>query len=213
MLTDTRQTYLAAARAAVELVENDLVGSKWSEPSALTGYTVGGLAAHLCRAVVAPAGYLETEEPDTNRTVGSAAEYFRAAVGDHDPVYGDVHLGVRKRSDDMAASGYAEVLDSTRAAFQALTGRLQAEPQGRLIAVVGGAVMGLDDYLETRIVELAIHADDLQASCPGIDLHMPGAVWAVARRVVGELAAMRAGDRAFVLGLSRSERAQPPLAF
>jgi hypothetical protein len=215
MLSDTRKTFLAACRAAVRLVEDDVVATRWAAPSALTGYTVGGLAAHLCRAVSTPSGYLDADpEPGASRSVASAAEYFRAALGDHDPLDSDMHLGVRKRSDDMAASGYGEVLDATRAALQSLTGRLEAEPEERLIAVFGGAVMGLDDYLETRIVELAIHADDLGASCPELDGElMPERVWAVARRVVGALAAMRAGDRAFVLGLSRSERAQRPLAF
>ena len=74
--------------------------------------------------------------------------------------------------------------------------------------------MALDGYLETRIVELVIHSDDLGASCPGVDVEaLPAGAWAVARRVVAGVAARRAGDRAFVLGLSRAERAQRPLAF
>lgn len=213
MLTATRHTFLSTARAVIEMVEDDRVARRWPEPSVLTGYTVGGLAAHLCRAVSTPNGYIDGPLPGGDPTVTGAAGYFRAALGDHDPVDSEMHLGVRQRSDDMAASGYSAVLDSTRAAYQSLVGRLEVEAGSRLIEVFGGAVMAVDDYLETRIVELAIHADDLAASCPGLDVSVPAETWAVARRVVAELAALKAGDRGFVLGLSRAERAQRPLAF
>ena len=213
MLSVTRRIFLVAARSVIEMVENRNVAEQWSQPSALTGYTVGGLAAHLCRAVSTTDGYLDRSTPPGPPTVANAAEYFRAALGDHDPIDSDMHLEVRQRSGDMAASGYIAVLDATRAAFQSLTGKLEVEPDDRLIEVFGGAVMTVDDYLETRIVELVIHTDDLAASCRGLDVTVASDAWEVARRVVAELAALRVGDRAFVLGLSRAERAQRPLAF
>ena len=212
MLSDTRTVFLQAAAAAVRMLEEPAVTGRWDEPSVLTEYTVGGMAAHLVRAVSTPLGYLDQEpvdrSPDTD-----AAGYFLEALGDLDPVDSDLHRSVRQRSDDMAASGPLAVLDATRAALQSLTGRLEVEAEDRVVVVFGGAVMMLDDYLETRIVELVVHADDLAESCPGVDVSVPDGAWAVARRVVGEVAARRVGDRQFVLGLSRSERAQRPLAF
>ena len=205
--------FLEAASAAVELLEDPAITARWEGPSALAGYTVGGLAAHLGRAVSTPLGYLDAE-PAERPANTDAAHYFLEALGDHDPVDSDLHRAVRQRSDDMAASGPLAVLDATRAALQSLTGRLEVEPADRVLVVFGGTAMMLDEYLETRIVELVIHADDLAASCPGMgEKAMPAPAWATARRVIAEVAAKRAGDRAFVLGLSRSERAQRPLAF
>ena len=213
MLSEIRGVFLEAARVAVRLMEESSVLERWEEPSVLAGYSVGGLAAHLGRAVSTPSGYLDQEAVD-EPAISDAADYFLEALGDHDPVDSDLHRAVRQRSDDMAASGPLSVLDATRSALQTLSGRLEVEPEDRAVAVFGGMSMSLDDYLETRIVELVIHADDLVASCPGLDLDVvPDAAWAVARRVVAEVAARRAGDRQFVLGLSRAERAQRPLAF
>ncbi|MDH3249249.1 MAG: maleylpyruvate isomerase N-terminal domain-containing protein [Acidimicrobiia bacterium] len=186
---------------------------RWVEPSVLTGYTVGGLAAHLLRAVSTPLGYLDQEATDSTADA-DAAHYFLRALGDHDPVDSDLHRAVRQRSDDMAASGPLAVLDATRGALLSLTGRLEVEPSDRVVVAFGGTSIGLDDYLETRIVELLIHADDLAESCPELGGQaMPAAAWNLAGRVVAEVAARRTGDRQFVLGLSRAERAQRPLAF
>lgn len=212
MLSSTRTTFLETAQAAVRLLEERAVGDHWDEASVLTGYTIGGLAAHLGRAVSTPLGYLDAEAADQSANT-DAVEYFLESLGDEDPVESDLHRSVRQRSDDMAASGPLALLDATRAALQSLTGRLESEPDDRIVVVFGGLAMLFDDYLETRIVELVIHSDDLAESCPGAEAALPDAAWAVARRVVGAVAARRLGDRQFVLGLSRSERAQRPLAF
>lgn len=208
----TRAVFLEAAAAAVRLLEEPAVTATWDDASVLAEYTVGGLTAHLVRAVSTSLGYLDQEPvdraPDTD-----AAGYFLEALGHLDPVDSELHRSVRQRSDDMAASGPLAVLDATRAALQSLTGRLEVEPDDRVVVVFGGAVMSLDEYLETRIVELVVHSDDLAESCPGVEASVPEKAWAVARRVVAEVAARRMGDRQFVLGLSRSERAQRPLAF
>ena len=208
MPSATRATFLESAQAAVRLIEEPAVTERWEEPSALTEYTVGGLAAHLLRAVSTPLGYLDQETVD--RAVDTdVAAYFLESLGDDDPVDSDLHRSVRRRSDDMAASGPLALLDATQAALQSLTGRLEVEPLDRVVVVFGGAVMALDEYLETRIVELVIHADDLAESFPGVAPPMPDSAWAIARRVVAELAARRVGDRRFVLGLSRSEGSRP----
>lgn len=213
MVSETRGVFLEAAAAAVRLLEDPAVTERWDQPSALTGYTVGGLAAHLGRAVSTPVGYLD-QEPTDRPADTDAADYFLSALGDHDPVDSDLHRAVRQRSDDMAASGPLGVADASRQSLQSLTGRLEVEPADRVVVAFGGRAMVLDDYLETRIVELAVHADDLAASCAGLgDQATPAAAWAVTRRVVAEVAARRVGDRQFVLGLSRAERVQRPLAF
>ena len=215
MLTETRSIFLEAARSAVRLLEEPEVAERWVTPSVLVGYTVGGLAAHLGRAVSTPSGYLDQDDGDVGALpTTDAADYFLQALGDHDPVDSDLHAAVRQRSDDMAASGPLAVIDAIHAALQSLAGRLAVEPEDRVVVVFGGTSMRLDDYLETRIVELAIHSDDLLASCPGIGpVPLPGPAWALAGRVIAELAARRVGDRQFALGLSREERAQRPLAF
>ena len=165
--------FLEAASAAIELLEDPAITARWDEPSALAGYTVGGLAAHLGRAVSTPLGYLDAGAAQRPANT-DAADYILESLGGHDPVDSDLHRAIRQRSGDMAASGPLAVLDANRAARQSLTGRLEVEPADRVLVVFGGTT---------------------------------------ARRVVVEVTAKRVGDRRFVLGLSRAERAQRPLAF
>src|SRR5204862_5634541 len=43
----TRDAYLVAAGSAADLIDHPAVTAAWGRPSALTGFTVGGLAEHL----------------------------------------------------------------------------------------------------------------------------------------------------------------------
>ena len=212
MTDDVRTVFLQAAETALISVEDPRVGERWDQQSALVGYSVGGLASHLCRGISNPLGYLDAAEPSDGEFV-DAARYFRIAVGDHDPVDSGAHLAVRQRSDDMAATGWMAVVDATRSALQQLKLRLALEEPTRAVTVFGGIPMRLDDYLQTRIVELVIHGDDLDVSCGGGGGGFADEAWAISRDVVSTVAALRTSDRDLVLSLSRRERTERPLAF
>lgn len=211
-MDDPRALFLSTGRAAIELVASDPVGAAWSSPSALSRYTVGGLAAHLLRAVTTPLGYLDTAPPVGSVPIAAAA-YFAAATAD-DPLDGDLHRAVRQRAAAAASQGRGAVLETAGAALGALEQRLGDEPPDRLVEVFGGMILTLDEYLLTRLVELAVHADDLMASCPDLETTgLPDAVWATCRRVVSDVAARKLGDRHLAIALSRAERSTRPLAF
>ena len=130
-----RSVFLENARRAVGLVEYEAVTVAWTEPSALEGYSVGGLAAHLCRAILTLDGYLDRDPPPGARASElSAAEYFVTALGDHDPVDSDRHTAIRQRSSDMAASGRSDVVQATHDALDRLTARLPEMPPGHVAA-------------------------------------------------------------------------------
>jgi hypothetical protein len=47
-----REAYLVAAGSAAALLEDRAVAAAWMAPSALSGFTVGGLAEHLAVQVL-----------------------------------------------------------------------------------------------------------------------------------------------------------------
>ena len=51
-MTPHREAYLVAAESAARLIADPAVVAAWAAPSALEGFTVGGLAAHLAVQVV-----------------------------------------------------------------------------------------------------------------------------------------------------------------
>ena len=60
-----RGLVIEAVDAAAALMASDAVTSRWDEPSALEGMTVGALSAHLVRAAGAVLAYLDRTDPAT----------------------------------------------------------------------------------------------------------------------------------------------------
>jgi mycothiol maleylpyruvate isomerase-like protein len=85
--------YLVAARTAAALIAQPAVTSRWTDPSALTGFTVGGLAAHLAGQVFSVSRLLEAD-PATEELVPLLEHYARAAWVGAD-LDADVNVGIR----------------------------------------------------------------------------------------------------------------------
>lgn len=205
--------YHHAVGVAVDLVAGDAVGTAWEEPSVLEGYDIGELAGHLGRGLTTVAGYLAADAPDAGSDTVDAPTYFATALADHDPVDSDFHAAVRARSAAAAADGHAALVESLRAAQR----ELRAVDLGadRRVGVLAGTAMQLDDYLRTRLVELAIHVDDLSASV-GDDTAsdaLGDEIWDDVASTITSTARLRRGSRAVALGLARAERAPRPNAF
>jgi hypothetical protein len=81
---------------------------------------------------------------------------------------------------------------------------LEAEPEGRLVTVRDQEVLRLDDYLATRIIELALHTDDLCVSVGRETPELPGIE--VAIQALVDIAAHRHGRLAVLRALARRER-------
>jgi hypothetical protein len=200
---DVRSTFLIAAHHARDLVADSRVAGAWSAPSALDRMSVGALAGHLSRAVLTVRQYLTGAAPSDDMEVTSAAGYLGWLTRQSD-LDSALHAGVRQRSEAAAADGPAAVVHAVDAALDHLGNGLKDEPAGRRVAVIGGMVMVLDEYLVTRLVELAVHSDDLAVSigvesppCPGIDLVI---------RLLVRVASDRHGQVAVLRALARRER-------
>jgi len=203
--------FLEAADGALDLIGRDEVGAHWDDPSLLPGYRVGGLAAHLVRAVLTVHGYLSSEPPAAGSSRLSAAEYFAAALGDHDPVDSDFHAAVRARGEEAAEAGQPAVVEQLRSTLQLL--RETGLDIDRDVTVLGGLVMRPGDYLRTRLVELAVHTDDLATSVGTAAPSYRTPVWEAVAQVVVETAVARTTAREVALGMARPDRHPPVVAF
>jgi uncharacterized protein (TIGR03083 family) len=195
----------------VEALSDPAVAHRWKEPSALEGYTIGGLAAHTARSIRTVVMYLEGPEP--GGALINPAEYFLNGLGDDDPVDSDLHRSIRQRAVDVAAAGPAQLMDSASSDLAVLTKRLATTPE-RAVEVFGGAAMALSDYLVTRLVEIVVHLDDLAHSI-GDDLPPPpGDAIDLTLATLFEIAVARSGANAMMRSLSRVERTSDfPRAF
>jgi len=204
-MSDARPAFLDAAATAACLLERPELAGHWAQGSVLREFSVAGLAGHLFRGMSTVERYLDEPEPEPSEAGISAASYFDTVIRSAD-ISDPANQAIRARGEEAAAGGPAALASDARATLDRLTSRLAGEGPGRRVRVAGGLVMTLDEYLRTRVVELAVHADDLAASV-GVELVPPQpATTAVAIDVLVGVARIRHGDMAVLRALARRER-------
>ncbi|WP_327576106.1 MULTISPECIES: maleylpyruvate isomerase N-terminal domain-containing protein [unclassified Streptomyces] len=198
--------YLDTAAQAVTLLGAPEVASCWEKASALTGMTVGGLAGHLAYQVfsVTPA----VQEPTSPEAPIPLLEHYARAAWIDAPRDGEVNAGIRAKGEDIASEGAQVLLERVRAA---LAEQKVALPVVRVGGVVfmpqTGWALSLDDFLVTRMVELAVHMDDLAVSVKIAAPELSATAFEPVLTLLAGLAARRHGQAALLRALARAERA------
>jgi hypothetical protein len=205
-MTRHSEAYLAAARSAQALLAEPAVAAAWTRPSALPEMTVGALAAHLAGQVVAAPGVLRADASGVE-LVPLRAHYERATWTDGD-LGSEANAGIRGRAEEQAAAGADAVRGELADAIGALEAALPTERGERPVRVPSGPwALTLDDFLVTRMMEIAVHSDDLAVSVdvPTPDLPL-GVLEPVLLLLIG-LSVGRHGQAAVLRALARAERA------
>lgn len=206
VMTLVRTVYLEAADRAAGMIADPAVADHWEDPSALPEMTVGALAGHLARQIFNVQRILAQPAAD-EPPISLLEHYARAAwidAGLQDPA----NTSIRDESAQEAAEGPAGLAARAAAAAGELREQLAAEPDGRVVLIPWGPwPLTLDDMLRTRIMEIAVHGDDLACSIGLDEAHLPAAVTDIAIGVLARLAVRRHGATAVLRALSRAERA------
>lgn len=148
-------TAVAAFRAEAEALGH--VASRWSDvdwarPTRCAPWTVRELFAHVRVALGRLPGMLDAPPPESAEV--SAAAYYRP---DHRFSAATDATRIRLAQEHAAGLDVREFRGFTAA----LADRCAAEPPGRTVRTRHGDAMLLDDFLVTRVVELAVHGLDL----------------------------------------------------
>jgi hypothetical protein len=201
-----RDAFLDAAHSALDLIRRDEVAQRWTQPSALAEFSVGGLAAHLAHQVLtvptvlaAPAA---AEEP-----VPLLGHYDRAPwVGAE--LSSETNVGIRTHADRLAADGVEPLRIHLAATIDQLPAQLATEPAARVVRVSSGPwALRLDDFLISRMMEIAVHSDDLAFSVDIPTADLPSTVLDPVLALLTGLAVRRHGQPAVLRALARAERA------
>lgn len=198
--------YLAAAELAVELLLRPEVAEAWEQPSALEKMTVGGLAGHVAYQVFSVADEVAAPASDVP-PISLAARYAQAGWID-EPVDGQTNTGIRARGEQIAAEGAEALGRRTRAAVAELRAKLPRRGGDEVLFLANlGHALTLDDFLVTRLMEFAVHLDDLAVSTGLPTPELPDAAFDPALVLLARLAARRHGQTALIRALARAERA------
>jgi hypothetical protein len=205
-MTAAADAYLAAAKSAQGLLSDPAVAAVWRAPSALPEFSVGGLAAHLAHQVLSVPTTLAAAPPDVP-LVPLADHYERATWRGADPA-SEANAGIRAHADGLAADGPAPLLVRLSAAIGELARTLPAEDAGRPLRMAAGPwALRVDDFLVTRMMEIAVHSDDLAVSVGIATPDLADAVLEPVLALLTGLAVRRHGQPAVLRALSRAERA------
>jgi hypothetical protein len=201
-----RTAYLTAAHSAVTLLADPAVAKQWDVPSALAEFRVGGLAGHLAFQILAVPAVLAEPVP-AGEPIGLLDHYARGTwLGA--PVDDEVNVGIRRSGERVAADGSEALLAQVRVAVDELAAALPREPGGRVVHFARGPwSLALEDYLTTRLMELAVHSDDLAVSVGVPTPELPADVLDPVLSLLARLAVRRHGQPAVLRALSRAERA------
>jgi uncharacterized protein (TIGR03083 family) len=200
----TTEAFFQAVSAAEPVLASPEIARRWDQPSALADMTVGDLTAHLVRAVTNVLSYLGQLTPVAEPI--SAAAYYRTVLDDPTDLTTPQNRGVRERARTDAAAGPSQVFQRWQEAVAEARGVLADAPPDRLIAVRGGLVLTLEQYLATRIVEVLVHTDDLAVSVGVETPAPPPAAAMLAERVLLEMARDKHGDTTVLRAMTRRER-------
>lgn len=198
-------SYLATARIAAGLLRAPGVAHHWSASSALPEYRISGLAGHLASATVfRVVESLDAAVPDDEPV--DAVTYF-ARMAEPGPALDDpVHRTIRGIGEQAAGSGAEDLADRVDAALADLATRLPAmAPDGLVFAT--RVVLPLDQWLVTRLIELAVHLDDLAVSIDVETPTLPPEAGDLVLTTLVRIAAVHYGEVPVLRALSRRERA------
>ncbi|MEU4347751.1 maleylpyruvate isomerase N-terminal domain-containing protein [Streptomyces sp. NPDC023838] len=210
-MTSLRLDFLALAGSVPDLLRDPAVAAAWPGPSALAEFGVAGLAGHLAYQVLSIPPTLAAPVP-SEPTVSLLGHYERVewiGAGLDD----EISVRIRQGGENASADGPAALADQVDAAVAELTQTLAtAENRPVRIPLWGPWSLLLDDFLTTRMMEIAVHGDDLAVSVGIAAPHLaPSAVESVVD-LLSRLAVRRHGPTAVLRALSRAERAPRTIA-
>ncbi|GIH06100.1 hypothetical protein Rhe02_41670 [Rhizocola hellebori] len=206
-----RPAYLAAAQAAATLLAQPAVAASWDQPSALELYAVSGLAGHLAGQIFFAGKALGLPEPDPEPI--ALLEYYDRVDWIRSGHDSETHLRIRNGSMLNAVDGPAALASRVQAAVVGLPQILEATPTLRRVQLPTWQwALTFDDFLLSRLVELAVHLDDLAVSVGVPTPPLPGEVTGPVLELLVSLATRKHGEVALLRALSRTERAPATIA-
>lgn len=205
-MSPIRVAYLSAAGSAVALLGDPAVAKAWTRPSALAEFSVGGLACHLAAQIVFVPQTL-AQPPADGPPVPLLGHYERVTWIGAD-LDADINVAIRSGGEASAADGPEALLSRVDAALRGLREELPVQPADRLVHPPAGPwPLRLDDFLITRMMEIAVHSDDLACSIDVPTPNLPPEVLDPVLALLSSLAVRRHGQVAVLRALSRAERA------
>ncbi|MCM3887179.1 maleylpyruvate isomerase N-terminal domain-containing protein [Frankia sp. R82] len=205
------EVFVQTAAAATGLLWEPVLEQRWDTPSALDQFQVSGLAGHLAWQVLAVPGRLAAPTPHGPPV--TLLDYYTTAAWVGAPLDGELNAGLRDLGEQTAKAGPVALAGQVDVALAELRALLPHTDGTRLVAMRTSAPpLTVDDLLATRILEIAVHADDLAVSLGVRTPSLPEAATDLVIGLLARVATRRHGPVPLLRALSRAERAPATIA-
>lgn len=212
-MDQTQSAYVGAARSAVTLVAHPSVGERWDQPSALTKMSVGALASHLANQVISTRAALNGDAGRGREPPISLLDHYRRVKWAQEGLDDEANIAIREQAAEAAADGHAALAYKVAAALDQVASALTGEELPVVVRMPWWDwSLSLDDFLVTRMMEIAVHSDDLAVSVEVPTPDLPDAVIQPVLHLLVRVSTRRHGQPAVLRALSRSERAPDSIA-
>ncbi len=201
-MANTRDVYLDAASAVVELLSKPEIEANWDNESVLEGFKVSALAGHLARSISLVHEYLEAT---VSGIMPVDAEVYIADMVEAVEVDPRLNEQIRERGAKESEGGPDKLVEQAANYISFLNEEFLRVASDRRVQVFKGRVMLLDEYLKTRLVEMVVYVEDLALSV-GAGVGLPTEAMSIATDVVANAGRIRHGDLAFLRAMTRRER-------
>ena len=146
---------LASESAQAESALRALAADAFARPTRCPAWDVRGLTGHMLRDVDRIIEYIGEPAPDKGDT--GAAEYYTR----YDPVVDSAQVAANSIERAAQFATTDDLIDGFASTWRSAVDLARAEGPDRLVQVRWGPRLRLDDYLETRVLEMAVHGLDL----------------------------------------------------
>jgi hypothetical protein len=205
-MTALADAFIDAAVSAADLLANPAVAESWDKPSALAEFSVRGLAGHLAHQVLTAREVLTADAPDSAPL--TLEQHYSQVKWRGADIDNETNTGIRAGGEARAQVGPAALVDEVRAAIDPLRTMLADLDGDRPVLLPwAGWALTADDFITTRMMEIAVHSDDLAVSVGVPTPDLPVRVLHPVYDLLFALALRRHGKTAVLRALSRAERA------
>jgi uncharacterized protein (TIGR03083 family) len=173
------EAFVAESEAA-EITLRGLPPAAFDGPTRCPAWDVRALTGHMLRDADRILDYLAAPPPPAADT--AAAAYFRR----YDPVVEAPAVAARSIERAAAFASTQALVGAFASTWRAAAERARAAGGDRLVQVAWGPALRLDEYLETRVLEMAVHGLDL-ADALGVPAWLSPGGGAIVRALLTEL--------------------------
>jgi hypothetical protein len=205
----SRAALVEAAEAFKRVLAEPQLEARWNEPSAIAGYPVSALTGHVTAELTHLESLLDRPAPADLKVIRLGRYHAGMRIDGPADAARPVHTAVRDMSIRAAEGGADATTATFHATLERLVKRLVVDDEDRLLdrRPLAPVAIRLADFMQTRVMELVVHADDLAVSLDAATPPLSADAAAMVIDVLVATARANHGDLAVIRALARRERA------